>query len=778
MSNHIGATIARFCLGQRLLVLTALTCITATAVVALPRAYFDNALEIWFLDDDPALMAHRKLLDTFGSDDLIIVGVEAPDVFSPEALRAVDRMTRKIEAAPHVEKVFSLTNIESISGDGETLNIGELIEFPLDPGSLPAIREKALANDLYVNNVVSSDGTFACIVARLPHYSGEFEYKVEAVTAIRAIIDSESGVRTFLSGGPVVDDAFFSISQRDSKITISLMIGLLIITLALLLRSVVGVMVPLATVVLATVWAMGWIALAGVPLNVITTMLPPLILAVGVADSMHVLVEYRNRYRLGTDKNEVLVTVYADLMTPLFLTSLTTAVGMLSLCISRVQGIRQFGLFAALGVVGAFVLSISFVLVVLSYLPPPKPWPRRTASRGLSADTLRRIHTVTMQHGGAIAVGFALLVVAGIAAATQVRAESAFLEMFHDGERVKVDTRHIEDVLAGTVTVDVIADSGTADGIKNPEFLAKVTKLQAFLESQDIISSSQSVADYFKDMRRAFFDNDQSQYRLPTTRNEAAQYLLLYEMDAPDGDIKEYATFDYRQARVSARVDIKSSNALSSLIDTLQEYTKREFRPPFGATVSGLALLYADMENYIRDSLVRSFGIALIAMFVVLCLLMRSVVLGIIAMIPNVIPIIACLGVMGATGIRLDSMTAMVASIAIGLAVDDSIHFVTRVRKNLSAGHAMPQALEEATVNIGRALVYTSLTLAAGFGIMTVAEFVGTVHFGLLCVITIVFALISDLLLLPVILRWHDDHKSRVTLESHSRINPGRPSIL
>ncbi len=785
MAERIAEVWAHVCLTYRKSVLMLIVAVTALAATALPGARFDNALEIWFVEDDPALVAHRELIDTFTSDELIVVGLEAHDVFSPDVLAVIDRVTLAMAEAPHVEKVFSLTNIESVTGNDDSLEIGDLIEMPVDPATLPAVRRKALANELYVGNVVSEDGDFTCIVARLPHYRDDFDYKIEAIDAVSEILARETGTRFYLSGGPALDAQFFYLSERDAAVTTPAMVALLVITLWLLLRSVSAVMLALATVTISTMWGVAWIVLAGVRVNMLTTLLPPLLLAVGVAGSMHVLVDYRRKIDAGHTREEALARVYRELMTPLFLTSFTTAIGMLSLLVSRIPGIREFGFFAALGVAGAFVLSLTVVPIVLSYLPAPTRRTSGARSGGsvISDAALERLHRLTVTRGRAIVVVSLVLLGAAVVGGFQVRAESAFLEYFGPEETIRLDTERIEDALAGTISIDVIVDTGRPDGIKDPAVLAAMEDLQGFLESNEHITSTQSVADYLKDLRRAFFSNDQDEYRLPETASEAAQYLLLYEMDAPDGDIYEMVTFDYSKARVTARVDIESSSIATQIIADTEEYLARNFPEGLDARITGMGTLYAHMEEYLRDSLVLGFSIALVAIFVVFCLLMRSVVVGAILMIPNVAPIVLCLGVMGLLDIRLDSMTAMVASIAIGLAVDDSIHFVSRARQYLEAGRPMDESLRLTTVEIGRALIFTSVALSAGFGVMMLSAFVGTVNFGLLCLLTILFALAADLVLLPVVLRWWSGAAEEVPAQApaagsvlaHNRAAPRTP---
>jgi predicted RND superfamily exporter protein len=482
-------------------------------------------------------------------------------------------------------------------------------------------------------------------------------------------------------------------------------------------------------------------------------MLPPLLLAVGVADTMHVLVEYQAYVHGARDRIEAMRKACRELMEPLFLTTLTTAIGMLSLSISRVEAIREFGYFAAFGVTAAFLLTVTFVPIAISYLPKPR---ERKHEDLLSARFLEGVHRFTMRHSRAIIITATMLVAGAALATTQVRAESAFLKIFKPSAQVRLDTEKIQDALGGIVTLEVMVDTGREGGVKDPEVLRQLEKLETFLESQPTVSSAQSIADYFKDLRRAFFDNDQREYRLPETREEAAQYLLLYEMDKPDGDIREYVTFDYRQTRVSARVALASSNASVELVNKTQAYIDREFPSEMTATIAGLSQLYANMEEYIRSSMIQGFGSAFVGILIVFWIQLRSIPLGTIVMIPHLMPIAITLGLMGLTGIRLDSTTTMVASVAIGLADDDSIHFVSRVGAKLRAGVDMVEALRAALVEVGRALFYTTVALCAGFGVMLTSSFMGAVYFGLLVMITMILALAADVLVLPVMLRWYD----------------------
>jgi predicted RND superfamily exporter protein len=746
------------CLTYRKTVLTVLAAITAVAAVQIPHVHFNNAIETWFVEGDASLRNHQRLLDTFGSDTIIVVGIEAPDVFAPDLLAKIDRATRAIETTRNVEKVFSLTSVEAITGKPDDLiEVSHLVEFPLDDASLRSIRDRALTDDLYVGNVVSADGSFTAIVVRLEHHPGGFDYKIDAVKDVRAILEREVGDGYYLAGGPAFDEQFFYQSEADSIRMMFLMLALLVVILWMLLRTVWGVVLPIVTVSVAILWTIAAMVLTGVRINIITTMLPPLLLAVGVADVTHMLVEYQNRCRAGVAKMPALRGSFEELFGPLFVTACTTALGMLSLTVSRIEAIREFGIFAAAGVVFAFLLTVTFVPVVLSYRPaPPAGAPNPRRNRFISTRALEALHRFNMARSHTIlAVWVAVLAVA-IGLATRVSAESSFLKIFKESAKVRQDTERIQDELGGTVTIDVMIDTGRPDGVKDPAVLQRLAALEEFLKSQPDVSTALSVAGYFKSMRRAFHGNDPSEHRLPVTREEAAQYLLLYEMDAPDGEIGDFVTLDYSQARVTARANMKSSNSAAALAQATEEYIKKNFPPGLKGTVSGLLVMYADLEEYIRNSLIQGFSVALLSIFVVFCLQMRSVGLGTIMMIANCMPIVITLAVMGLFGIHLDSMTAMVASVAIGLADDDSIHFMSRVRSKLDAGIAVTTALRDAVVEVGRALVYSGLALCAGFAVMLTASFLVAIYFGLLVMLTIIISLAADLVLLPVMLRYYE----------------------
>lgn len=756
LSERFVETWADCCLRYRKSVLAVLAALTVVTVAELPAARFNNALSTWFLDDDPALLEHERFRETFGSDEVVVVGFDAPDVFAPEVVEQIGRLTAAIETAPHVEKVFSLTSVESVTGRGDVVEVGDLIALPPDPAALPAIRERALSNQLYVNNVVSSDGTFAAIIARLPHNPAGFKYKVEAVGAIRKILEAERGDDFHMAGGPVFDEQFFRQSERDTLRTLALMTVVLVAILALLTRSAAGVALPLATVGIATAWTIGSMVLFKFRVNIITTMLPPLLLAVGVADAMHFLVDYQNRCRSGEEKIAALRGVYRELFGPLFVTALTTAVGMASLSVSHIQAIRDFGLFAAYGVAAEFFLTVTFVPIALSYLASPTAASLPAQGGYLSVRALRRLHAFTLQHGLAIVVAWVALIGVSVGFASQIRAESSFIRIFKESSRIRQDTEVIQDRLAGSATVEIELEAAADGAIKDPRVTKIIDDLEEFLLSRPSVSSVQSINGYLKDLRRAFHGNDPGEYRLPATREEAAQYLLLYELDAPEGDLREYATFDYRRARVSARVGLSSSKDAVDLSKKIEEYLAERLPHDVRGRVTGLTVIYARLDEYIADSLVRGFSSALLSILVVFCLQMRSVALGALVMFANTMPIVITLGIMGATGIRLDSMTAMVASIAIGLTDDDSIHFVSRVRIRMRQGADVVAALHDSLVEVGRALVYSCLALCSGFAVMLTAGFVGAIYFGLLTTITILVAVLADLFLLPVLLRWYD----------------------
>lgn len=752
LSHRLGDALGHVCLTYRKTVLLAVAAVTVLLAAQLPKLKFENSLGSWFLARDPALLQHDRFTEEFGSDELIIIGLEAPDVFAPDVLRRIDRVTRAVERAPNVEKVFSLTNIESVSGRDGALDVGDLVEFPINDAEATAIRARALTNETYLGNVVNATGTFTAILARLPYRVNEIEYKRETTRAIEAILAKEDA-SFVLSGSALYNVRFLELSERDLPLVTGIMTGLLLLILWILFRSPVDVAVPATTVGIATLWSVGWILLVGRGLTIVSEALPPLMMAVGVADAMHLVVDYELRLRAGTHKQDALRQVYRYMTWPCLFTSLTTCAGMLSLCVSRVRNVSEFGLFAAIGVFGAFVLAMTLVPIALSYLPEPHPERPGAHIFQVSGGVLNGIATFAQRHGRLIFGVSAALLLGGLALATRVRVESGLLQYFRDGHRFKTDTRTVERNLAGMSTLEIVVDTGRPGGVKAPATLAALADFQAALEAHPEVSASHTVTGVFKDLRRAFFDNDPREYRLPETEAEAAQYLLLYELDRPDGDLYEYVDYGYRKARLSARVSSENSTILGDVLQHARRAAAAHLPPSADVTYTGTAVLWAHMEDYIRESLLVGMSLALVSIYVLLSLQARSFLLGAIAMVPNVVPIVVGLGFMGVTNIALDASTVLSAPIMLGLAVDNTIHFIVHTREQLDRGTGLNLALWRTTVQIGRALIFTTIVLAASFVAMLFGAFTGVIHFALLCLVTLAVALPADLLLLPSLLR-------------------------
>ena len=738
-----------FILRRRVAVLIVLLAITVPAGYFASGIQFDNTIEIWFLEGDAGLARYREFLDLFESDELIVIALAPGDVFTTRNLRYIDRVTRRLEGVEHVLDAVSLTNVELPRAASDDVMIGPLMrEIPSGAGELAEIRRLAMANSILTGTLVSPRGDAAAIVARVEHIEGEFDYKVEMVEQIRSILSEESkGLpQLHLAGSVVIDEAFFRYTERDSKLFMPLIFLLITAVILAIFRRPSAVLLPLGVVALSLVWTFGFMGLLGLKINVISTILAPLLMAVGVADSIHILSQYYEDLEEGMTREQSIVAAFGNVFTPCLLTSLSSAAGLLSLLASALAPIRVFGALAALGVIIAFLISMVLIPVVLSFLKPPSGRFLESKSSGTLAGLLASLGRLGTRHAPVVAAVSIILSLGAVYSLTLLVVGTNSMDYFKESDPVRRAVDFVDTHIGGTVSLEFLLEGEMEGAFKEPEILAKVEALQSFLGDLPGVTGTFSIADYLKEMNRVMQGGDPDRNTLPDTRAMAAQYMLL--MEGTD-EIESMVQDDSRVARVSARIRMEDSLALSGEVDEIERYLETNFTNGLKARATGLIKLMHDMEDYLLSSQVRSFSAAFVVILIMMALMLRSFKLGLLAMIPNFLPVLLTLGIMGAVGFHLDVGTVTVASIVLGLVVDDTIHFLHRFKEEVRRRRDSTEAIRAAIDSVGRPIVSTSIVLALGFWVLCLASFRPNIHFGLLSGIAILMALFADLVVLP-----------------------------
>jgi uncharacterized protein len=769
---------------RRRLVILIIGLISLVAGLFATKASFDSSIEIWFLENDPALVSYRNFLKRFGADEITVIGVFAEDVFKPDVLATLDRITKAAEKAPHAYRTRSLTNIRIFAweepptdegGDDEDavgggIAIDKLIKtLPKDLAAAADLRKRTLSNTLLVDNLVAKDGKAAAIVIELSPEGNTFEGKIEQLDAIREILAKEKhpGVTYRLGGSPTLDDAFLKASEEDMTLLAPLGAFLVILMTFVVFRRLSSAMIPLTVVLFASIWTVGLMGALGYKFNIVSSALISLLMAVGVADSIHVLAEYYRQLMNGEEREEAVRRTVAHLITPCFFTSITTAAGLAALLTSDLRPIREFGLMAAAGVLFAFALSITLVPAILQYVKPPPErfFERQREGRMAKLLVLMGRPTSAVR---VFVVGISVaLTVAGAYVIPDLKVGANALNYFREDAKIRVDSLAIDKALGGSTSVEFLVRTKKKGGLKEPKFLKRIDEFSRWIESLHGVTRSMSVLDSLKEVNRVLNGGKTSAAKLPTSRQMAAQYYLLLE---GEDDFDKMVQEDYSVARLTARVSMTDSGYLAHELPAIAAELENRFnKDGLEFVMTGFIKLMSNMEIYLLDSQIRSFSVAFVVISLMMLLLLRSFRLTLFALIPNFLPVFWGLAAMVVLKIPLDPGTVMIGSIALGLVVDDTVHFLARLRMHLKGGAELSDAIARTMNETGRPIVITSVILAVSFAVLAFGNFAPNAHFGVVSALVIIFAVLADLILLPAALLM-------IRPKFSHKLNPEKPS--
>ncbi len=742
MSNRLFDLLAR----HRGLAAAALLGITAVAVGGAVRVSFDNSYGVWFVRDDPALVAYDAFVAEFGPDAAIVVVLPTGGApFSPRTLDRVDRLSKQLDELPGVADVWSLSTAEAMRDVGGAIDVGKLIRSSpsssLPPDELAFLREQLASSPLY-RPLVSEDGSATVVVLTVQPSQESFEPTAALVREVRRLVEASGGGA--LAGAPVLDEATYRYSQRDLLRYGPAMLLLVVVALFLVFRSLTAVVFALGVVLLSVLWSYGFMGWMGWDASVLTTVLVPMLAAVGIADTIHLLTQLRHQG--GAEAPGALRRAYVAVLRPCLITSVTTSAGMAALGVALMPAMRHLGVAAAVGVMAAFVLTVVGVPVGLSALPVRflgglgRPTPPARRLEGLTAFAIR--HRLAVVLGATVLVALAAVGIGRLGVGTRL------LSYFFTDDPVYRDALAADQALGGAHPLQVLVEARGEGDLLEPPAMERVEAIARLLDSKPATGQPLSGLDFVTEARRVFRGDPPGVLARPGSAAEAAQLLLMLE----SGDDRiRYLSLDNRRARVEVPVAASSYEELVAELPLLEEELAGIAGDVISARVTGLALLMGRMEAYLLASQLRSFALAFALVIGVIALAFRSVRIGLLSTIPNLLPLALVLGAMGWLGIQLDATTAMVAPILLGIAVDDTVHLLQGVQVERRAGGDVPQAFTAAAGRVGRALVLTTVVLVLGFLTPLLGSFKPNLHFALLSALALVLALLADLVVFPAV---------------------------
>lgn len=733
-----------------------LAVLLVSSVAALTRLNVNNSPEVYLPASAPSVAINRQLRKLFPTDQVLIALFQG-DVYSDRFLTGLESVTERMRKDPLVERALSVFTLDHIGGTADGFNVGPL----LDPHkfaklSVKARRSRVLHDRFAPGMVASRDGKALALILR-PVKLDQSWQRVALEASLRGAI-KDAGLDRYLSavGGQVaVYTAEFQSMVRDTLIFVPTAFviggGLLWIMFRRMIAVTMGAL-AMAVVASGTV---AIIALSGKPYTLITAMIPPLMAALTAALLIHLFNALSLAGDLGLDGPARIAWACRHIERPARFTALTTAAGLASLALSPIPPIRAFGLASAGGTVLIYLVCVVLLPPVIARLDR-RPWPRRGGGLGWADRFVRLSARAGIRYAGPVAAFTIAVLLLSIPLLRGVTVETNMLKFFSEHQPISRSTRLIEDKLSGVTTLEVAFKGTERDMLKDPHRLAQLKTIQNRIRALPHVDRVLSMTDIVEEMNWAFHGEDDRYRRLPQSRNLVSQYLLIY-----DGrDLYDLVDRDFEQTRLLLSLDVHGADEINAFMAKVRQILRANPVKGLQWHISGFGRLFADQVRLLIRGQVLSLWGAVILIFGLLVVVWRSVSASLLCMLPNIAPILVIFAIMGAAGIWLDMATAMIASVTVGIAVDDTIHLYHAYRSRLAAGARPVWALRRAYRSAGRAVVVTSVILGVQFLVLTASQFRPTMEFGLLTTIGLISALLFDLLFLPAILTllaaWRD----------------------
>ena len=759
MTNKINSTmdsIAYFVSHSPLKSLSIVLILMCILLPGLKNLEQDFGYRIWFSEDDPNIKNFDRFERRFGNDDnAVILMHSSSGIFDIDSARTLIDITQKLWQIRDVIRVDSLANFNWTHAEDDDLIVEPIMpeDEPLTEDFLLERKKIALNHETLPGYLVSASGDTALIIATLkPALKTEVDYQA-LISDLRQLLSpyENTGDHQFgISGGAAINDAFRESTSTDLQKILPLLFVTVSVILLIIFKSFGGLVLPWITIIFSMLGTLGMAGHLGIKINNMTAFLPSILIGIGIADSIHILVTYFRFRRAGYNSKKATYQAMMKDIKPTLLTSLSTAIGFLSLIWSPIIPTVNLGLLAGFGSILAWIITIGLLGPLLSLMP------LKVAGSVKGTQTLKPSNWVYSYSGWLQSNRYVVIVFFSIAAlmasylAIQNEVNSDTLEYFTDDVPLKQANNAIEKYVGWVSPVDFVIDSGANEGIKDPEFLNRANQWQQWVNDRSYVSKSTSIMDILKATHRALHAGDQAYYTLADDRQMIAQELLLYTMSLPPSlDLNNQITLDNRLIRVTVNWTLRTDN---DALNAIKEIESKGEELGLNVYASGKYILWKSLGGYIIPTFFRSIMGALILVSILMCIFLGSIRIGLLSLIPNLLPIVFGASLIYISGTYADVGTSLVASVCLGIAVDDTIHILSSYHSHRINGENPISATALMISHTGTALIITTVILIAGFGTYALGSFVPNVSFGVLTASVLGLALFTDLTLLPAIL--------------------------
>jgi len=732
----------------------------------LPKITLDTSTEGFLHKDDQTLLGYNTFRDEFGRDEMLLIAIKPPDVFDLRFLEKLKALHEELEEnVPYLDEITSLINARNTRGEGDELLVEDLLEeWPESEAELAALRQRVLDNPLFVNLLISEDAAFTTIAVKTQSESAtgngyltdaENSAVVESVHKIVAKYDG-TDFQTWVAGSPAVTHSIKQALLRDIRRFMALAILLIAVVLFVMFRKLSGVLLPLGIVIMTLLSTLSLMAAVGIPMKLPTQILPSFLLAVGVGAAVHILAMFFHHLRQSGDKEESIVFAAGHSGLAVVMTSLTTAGGLISFATSSVSPIADLGVFGSIGVMLSLVYTIVLLPPLLA-LSPIKITKIKAEAQDetLMDNVMKWIGTFAIRNARQILAVTAVLMVIAFLGATKIHFSHDVLKWFPKDDPNRQASEMIDKELKGSVTFEVLIDVGKENGLYEPELMDRLDKsihyFKTLSNAPAFVGKAVGLPTMLKEINKALHENQPEFYTIPQDRELIAQEFLLFEMSGSD-DLTDVVDSLFSKTRITLKLPFTDAMAYKPIVEAVETHLQDTY-PDAKVTMTGMIEILVKTIFHAMTSMAESYGIAFVVITILMILLIGRLNIGLLSMVPNLFPILLTLGIVGWFNIPMTLFTMLVGSIAIGLAVDDTIHFMHNFRRyHDESNEDTEQAIMKTLHTSGRAMLVASIVLSLGFFIFMFASMNSLFDFGLLTGITILTALLADYFISPALL--------------------------
>lgn len=720
--------INKFVLKKPIITLLILMAITAFfAYQIYDKARIETNLEEYMPDSHPAFVKSDQYEDIFDINDSVVIAIEnSNSIYNKETLKQIKEMENMLAGLEEIneDEIRSLTNVDNIEGSEMGLEIKPFFnDVPESQPRFDRLKKQVQDNNMVSGRLVSENNNVALIGAEIAKGGAD---RIKLYEKIQNLVESIEGPgKVYIAGQPIVEGTLATLMPQDMRVMIPLVILVISIVLLFTFRSFKSTLLTLGVVLFSTIWAFGLMSFFNIPIYAVSTMIPVMLIALGVADGIHLLIHLKDNIKNNSTitQKEAITDMVDNMWKPVVMTSITTAVGFISLLTSDVYAVKYFGLFTAFGVISAMVFSLIFIPAGLMIFNIPKFRKSNGKNTQKMDKLLTSIADTVLAKQKMIIVLALIILVAGAIGAQSLWINSSFLSKFQKDEEIKIANNFINEHFGGTTNLNVIIKSENNDALKNPTYLKDIWQLQKELEKIPEVGDSLALTDFLRRINKVMNEDQEKYNKVPDSRELVAQYLLLYSMSGDPDNLNRVVDYDYR--RVNLQVNLKNDDArlISSVIDKIENYQKNSSLSELEIDFAGSAYTNRVFANLIFEGQIKSLVLSIILVIILLAILFKSFIAGLFGSLPIIITAMLTFGIMGYLNIALNTTTALISSIAVGMGIDYSIHLLSKYKKYGNQNIAPKIAAEKTMKSSGKAIIFNALVVIIGFLVLHFSNF-------------------------------------------------------